>query len=357
MAAAKSKDLYAAVKEVASEIKLREGHKKNEKVTNQLARDLLFFQELDERLGSFGLAAKIPKIIAPKKNNSKAVSSLLLSDLHFGSMLGPEVMYPYGAVEESRRLASVVNQHINTFSGKADKLNLYLLGDIIQNQLHDVRDGAPLAAQTAAAIHLLSQTIVLLASSFNKVEVYCTTGNHGRFTSRHKERATHQKWDSLEQVIYYSLYKIFEKTKNVAFHINKLQYVMHEVCGHTVFATHGDTVMEVGSPNRTMSVKGVEGIINRLAGSFPKKPNVFLCGHTHSPMFHVMGNGARLVMNGALVPSDEYSMTHGWFTTTSGQWGWLTDDASPVYDLRFLEVSGKDDKNATLNSIIGPYDY
>jgi hypothetical protein len=71
----------------------------------------------------------------------------------------------------------------------------------------------------------------------------------------------------------------------------------------------------------------------------------------------VMGTGARLIMNGALVPSDEYSQTQGWFSTTSGQWAWLTSEECPSYDIRFLEVSKKDDADKTLNEVISAYDY
>jgi hypothetical protein len=357
MSSSKRKSVYENVKEVAAEIKLRDGIKKNDKVSDQLARDLIFFDELDARLDKLVGSIKYTKPVKMTKGKMKTVANLLLSDLHFGSMLGPEVMYPYGSLEESRRFGSVISQTVNGYSERADHINVYLMGDIIQNQLHDVRDGAPLAAQASAAIHYLTQGLAQLANSFSKVDVYCSTGNHGRFTSRHSSRATHQKWDSLEQVIYYAVSKVFSKSKNVSVHLNKNHYVMHDVLGHTVFATHGDTVMEVGSPNKVISVKGVEANISRISSNFQKKPSVFLCGHTHSPLVHVMGTGARLIMNGALVPSDEYSQTQGWFSTTSGQWAWLTSEECPSYDIRFLEVSKKDDADKTLNEVISAYDY
>jgi len=354
---AKTSAVFSSVKEKASQIRLAQGQRRSEQVELQLARDSIFFDELEDRIAKYKHIVLPPLKQTKKATDKKIIASLLLSDLHFGSMLGPEVAYPYGALEESRRMGSVIQQTIDAFSDQTDYLNVYILGDIIQNQLHDMRDGAPLAAQTAAAIHYLSQTIEQLQVHFPVINIYTSTGNHGRFTSRHKDRATHQKWDSLEQVIYYSLSKVFEKRKGVTVHLNKSHFVCHSVLGHYVFATHGDTVLNVGSPNSSINVKGVEGIVSRVASNFQVHPKLFLCGHTHSPTLHVMNSGARLIMNGALVPSDEYASTQGWIKTTSGQWGWLTSEGKPCYDIQFLEVGRKDDSDKELNKIITPYEY
>lgn len=354
----KASDVYRSVSERAEELKLREGHKKSSKIVDSLAKDSLFFDELENRMDRLLAKVKIPSTkIAKPPQKGKPVANLLLSDLHFGSMLGTEVIFQYGAFEESRRFASVIQQTISAYEERADSVNVYLLGDIVQNQLHDARDGAPLAAQACAAIHLLSQGLFHLAETFKNVDVYCSTGNHGRFTSRHHDRAVHQKWDSLEQVIYFSLAKMFSSHKRVNVHINKSHYITHVTSGHHVFATHGDTIMNVGSPNKTINVKGVEGILARLNTNLDNKIKLFLCGHTHSPTIHMMNNGTMLIMNGALVPSDEFAATQGWLTTTSGQWGWLNDEKSAAYDVRFMKVGPEHDKLPDLNRIISPYEY
>lgn len=354
----KASDVYRSVSERAEELKLRDGHKKSAKVVDSLAKDSLFFDELENRLEKTVAKLKFPSgKVSKSPQKGRPVANLLLSDLHFGSMLGTEVVFQYGALEESRRFASVIQQTISSYSAQADAINLYILGDIIQNQLHDARDGAPLAAQACSAIHLLSQGIAHLGESFKQVDVYCSTGNHGRFTSRHHDRAVHQKWDSLEQVIYYALARMFASHKRVRIHVNKSHFITHVTSGHHVFATHGDTIMNVGSPNKSINVKGVEGMLSRLNTNLDNKIKLFLCGHTHSPTIHVMNNGTMLIMNGALVPSDEFAATQGWLTTTSGQWGWLNDEKAAAYDLRFMKVGPEQDKLAELNKIITPYEY
>lgn len=354
----KARALYVSVAERAQQIRLRDGQKRSDKVMNKLSEESLFFDELENRLSEALKGWKRPSVAKTPSKKSDPFANLLLTDLHFGSMLGSEVIFPYGALEESRRMASVVQQTIDAYGKQTNKLNLYLLGDIIQNQLHDARDGAPLAAQACAAISILSQAISGLETVFdNEINVYCSTGNHGRFTSRHHGRAVHQKWDSLEQVVYYSLSKMFEGSKVVKFHLNKSHYIQHSVAGHSIFATHGDTVMNVGSPNKSINVRGVESILARLKGNFDHSVKVFLCGHTHSPMVLPMSNGTYLIMNGALVPSDEFASTQGWLTTATGQWGWLTNEKRAAYDFRLHEVGPEQDKDAELNRIIKPYEY
>lgn len=349
-------DVYSAVAERAKELKLKEGQKRSSKVTDRLSEESLFFDELQFRLEKTLKDWKKPaQVKKPNKAKKQPVANLLLSDLHFGSMLGAEVVFPFGALEESRRLASVVEQTIQAYGEQTDRLNVYILGDVIQNQLHDARDGAPLAAQACAAIDLLGQALQALLRVFPDMNVYCSTGNHGRFTSRHHGRAIHQKWDSLEHVVYFALERMFQGSAKV--HFNKSHFVHSAVSGHEFFATHGDTVLNVGSPNKSVNVRGVEGLLGRLNGNFSNKVKIFLCGHTHSPTMHVMSNGVWLIMNGALVPSDEFAATQGWLTTASGQWGWLTSEQVPVYDTRFHIVGPEQDKNPELNKIISPHDY
>lgn len=353
-------DIYEALLARSADMKLTNGKARSEKVQTRMAQDVLFFEEFEARLGRTLKKFTLPnKKLAAKKpvSSKKQVANLLLSDLHFGSMLGQEVLFPYGALEESRRMASVVDQTIENFSDKADAINVYILGDVIQNQLHDARDGAPLAAQTCAAIHLLGQTLQQLSSHFSQVEVFFATGNHGRFTSRHKERATHQKWDSLESVVYFSLMKTLAGVKSVRFNLNKSHYINHMSAGHHMFATHGDTIMSVGSPNKSVNVKNIETLLGRISGNFEKPVKVFMCGHTHAPLMHMMSNGTYLIMNGALVPSDEFASTHGWLKTTCGQWGWITNEKSPVRDIQFMSVGQDQDKDSDLNRIITPYEY
>ena len=165
----------------------------------------------------------------------------MLSDLHYGAALDKrELPLAYGHNEEARRTAAValwLSEHRDLETRRSTDLHVNLIGDIIQGQLHDQRDGDPLAEQVCAAIHILSQFVAYVsASGYNHVYVHCTPGNHGRNTSRHKERATSQKWDAIETMVYYAVMKATKHLKNVTFQIPYTPFVTYSVYGHKVFA-------------------------------------------------------------------------------------------------------------------------
>jgi len=347
--------IKALLDEMAVEERASSEKKLAKKTATTLAKEHVFLDALEDRLSSI-LKGKINVAHASRKpTGTTSESHLVLSDLHFGALLGREVLSPYGAKEEARRFASVVQQACQ-LSGNSGKLHVHLIGDVIQNQLHDPRDGAPLADQVAAAIHLLVQGIGVLAATYNQIEVHCSSGNHGRNTARHHERATHQKWDSVEQIIYFSLKTALAHVKNVKINVSKQQFYTIKSMGHTIFGTHGDTVMSVGSPGKSVNSRNIESLINRFCAAVGKI-DLFVMGHLHMGTYLSFSNGSSVMVNGALIPSDEYAVTIGYLQNSCCQLFWQTDTQRAVYNFNKLFISSKDDKNPTLDSIIKAYDY
>jgi len=295
-----------------------------------------------------------------KKDTSRYLT-LVLSDLHFGSdVLKEETgVMDYGKIEESRRIAKIVYETIEYKKQhrKDTSLNVLLLGDVIQNQLHDARDGAVLAEQVCRAIYLLTQVIQRLSQEFPSVIVYSNTGNHGRYTSRHHNRATNQKWDSHETVITYAVKNACSSLKNVTFVIPKTAFVNYELFGQKIFATHGDTALNTGFPGSSINVKSLETQINKINASLSdtQEYKVFICGHVHTGSLVHLNNGSTLITNGALIPPDQYAGSIGIFETKCGQWLFETISGYPVGDSRFLQVDGSTDNDASLDKIISPF--
>jgi hypothetical protein len=184
---------------------------------------------------------------------------VLLSDLHFGAHLKPEECpFEYDTVQESRRLGRVVEQvadYKRQYRNET-KLIIHLLGDIIQGQLHDQRDGEPLALQFAASVHYLVQAVMFLASQYSSVEVYCQTGNHGRNMSRHPDRAVIQKFDSIETMVYVAMKAAILNSgvTNCKINIPKTPYYTVQLFDAKGLFTHGDTVLKPGYPGRSIQV-------------------------------------------------------------------------------------------------------
>lgn len=357
----RDRDVADSLLQAAADLQHRNGVSRNRVITTAFARDEIFVNQIVESI------SKIMKnrIVARKyqtrrKKDMERQLNLVLSDLHFGANLDPrEVPRRYGHHEEARRLAAVVIQAAEYKRHYRDEttLVLHLLGDIIQNILHDPRDGLPLAEQTSTAIYLLVQAIVFLSSQFPRIEVRCATGNHGRFTSRHKERATAQKWDSIETVIYYAVKTATAHLPNVSFEIGYRPYYTWGSFADRGMATHGDTVIKPGFPNSSVDVKSMRNQLNEFNAprTDVEKVKLFVCGHVHTAAVVELPNGVSVVTNGALIPIDPYGESINIHDTVCGQQLWESVPGYIMGDHRFLRVDENTDADASLEGVIKPF--
>lgn len=344
-------------------VQVREAAQFNRRDAKTAAREQAFLDKFEQLVTKLaGTAKSRPLVVAPKPT-AKGITrelNILLSDLHFGSDLDPRyVPMQYGKVEEARRLAHVVKTVSNYKRDhrKETRLRVHFGGDMIQGQLHDMRDGDILAAQCARAIHLLKQAVEVFAAEFPEVIVDCTTGNHDRNTARHHNRATYEKSDSMATIIYYAVKTATSNLKNVKFDITRKPYITYDSFGSKCFGTHGDTVLNPGYPGNVINAKALETQINRINASLPNADEykLFFVGHVHVGTVIHMGNGAILITNGALIPSDQYSVSIGLFENACGQSMWESVPGFVVGDYRFITVNGKTDKDATLDAVIQPF--
>lgn len=336
--------------------------KRNRSATVVAANNALFKEQLSSSLEKMlNKRYFVGKTYKPrKKEKTNRIVNVSLSDLHYGAALDPrEVPLPYGPVEEARRTAAVAQQVAEFKMQYRDETELYihLKGDIIQNQLHDARDGEPLAHQAAAAMHYLTQFVVFQASKFKKVTVWCTPGNHGRFTSRHKERATNQKWDSIENTIYYAIKIATRHVPNVTVNIPYTPYYTYEAFGMHGFMTHGDTVLKVGFPSSSIDVKGARKQINEINAKRGEehKYKLFGAGHVHSASWVKLPGNIYLMTNGCLIPTDAYAQSIGITDTACCQNVWETVPGRMVGDRREADVNEHTDKDKSLDKIIEPF--
>lgn len=360
----KHKIVKEFVQERALELTQKDRDRYNYKITDGLAREKLFIEELDRTLRhSF---KELPKLESkPPANRGKIdrVLNVLLSDLHFGSDLDPnEFPHAYGTVEEARRLAAIFKQvaDYKPQHRQHTRLIVHLGGDLICGNLdHDPRQGDYLARQCSRAMYLLSQGIRYISSHFSSVEVYCTPGNHGRNTKRHKERATDQKIDSFETVIHYGMKLALANIKNVKVNIPIPPYYTYEVFGNRGFVSHGDTMLKVGYPGNTINVANIEKFINKInsaqANSGLKPFKLFAIGHVHLGSIVHLPNGTVFMSNGCLIPPDGFALSNNNLETMCGQWIWESVDQHLVGDHRFVTVDVGDDKNPELDKIIKPF--
>lgn len=294
-----------------------------------------------------------------KSQNNDRIFNLVLSDLHFGADIDGEETgsLTYGKVEEARRFAKVITETCGYKLEKREstELNVFLLGDLIQGLLaHDPRDGSELSEQFCRAIHLLGQGLGILCEHFKKVTVLCNTGNHDRNIGRHHGRAIHGKFDSFATMIFYSLKKMFQDTPNIKFVIPKTPYVTVQNFDKRIFATHGDTVLGVGSVGKAINIGNIEKQINKINASLKDdlEFNAYIVGHLHHGTVSLLPNGATLLVNPGLPPSDSFGVSLGSLESNSGQLLFESIEGLAVGDIRFIRVNSETDKDSSLDKII-----
>lgn len=347
----------------AKKIKSRNDNVIDKKLATNAARDLLVVSELEKVLGkvfSKGWVKPIKYSGKTRKTHNRIVN-ILLSDLHFGAHLDPnECPIEYNTVQESRRLGRVASQIADYKHQYRDesKLVIHLLGDVIQGQLHDLRDGEPLSIQFAAAVHYLTQFILFSCGQYPKVEVYCTPGNHGRNMARHPNWAVNQKFDSIETMIYTAVKSavLASGVNNCTFVIPMSPYYTVQLFDSKMFATHGDTVLRPGNIGRSINIDNLARQVTKwnaarnIGGPF----QIFAVGHIHVGSVTNLPDGITLVTNGCLIPPDAYSLAIGAPDNTCGQYLFETVEHHPVGDQRFIVVDGAE-KHPKYNDIIKPF--
>ena len=233
-----------------------------------------------------------------------------------------------------------------------------ILGDIVQGDLgHDPRDGSILSQQCIRAIYLLVQFLALLASHFPAgVAVKVTSGNHGRLISRHRSKAINQKFDSLEQMIYFALKTALPQ---IDFISPKTPFIISDLYGKKALFTHGDSFFTTGNISRSIPVAKLEEQINRLNAKLKDTDEFVMIGigHVHQMCQTQLNNNCRLLINSSLCPVDPYAVSLGIVESSQGQWMFESTPDHPVGDTRFITVGSDQDDNTSLDALIKPYSF
>jgi hypothetical protein len=299
------------------------------------------------------------KVNLPKKKKTKRTVVAHMSDTHVGaeihadSMDGINLFNPKIA---ARRIAYYVKQvtQYKPHHREDSDLVLVLNGDIIHGVIHgtDTANVLPASKQHTVALRIFAQAISFLAQSFSKVRVVCESGNHGRFTHKlNKGRQTEEKWDSFETILYTSLMEKFLGNKNIEFILTKSPYTILDIQGHKALITHGDTVISVGNPGKSINVDSITKQINAIAAGLGYRIDMVLVGHVHKSTYVLLDNGTHLIINGCLGGTDEYAQSLGIVSNNPIQEIFEVTPEMTVGDMRFVLVN-KEDDNADLDKII-----
>jgi len=306
----------------------------------------------------------------PKKKKEPHRSVVTIwSDHHFGTNVKKEEVgdrNEFNWVIAARRLGMLCEQ-LATYKVEQrivhDELVILLLGDIIGGVIHG-QEGPQhdlLVYQSSGTLSYYTQALYYLKEFFPKIRVVCQPGNHGR--AMHKsssDRALQQKQDSYENIIYNALSNKFADDPKVFFEIDATPYSDVQIQGHRIFATHGDTVLDIGNVGKLVNTARIEAKINQINSQEIKKGEkayeMFCTGHVHTPHIAEVGVGYPFLVNGCLIGLDPFALSVGIQANNPVQLVWETTQEHVLGDTRRIKVIAAD-KKKKYEKIIRPYKY
>jgi hypothetical protein len=313
----------------------------------------------------------LKEIASPPSDNSKRSICTIWSDQHFGTNFTKDHTKGLNAYNwdiAAHRLALLCEQ-IATFKIERrmvhEELVIFLLGDNIAGVIHDQEGGhIDLSAeQVWGTSGYYIQAISYLLNIFPKIRIECQTGNHGRVMhKKSKDRAMVAKFDSFETMIASNIMSYFAQDKRVTINIPKAPYSDVIVQGHRIYATHGDTVFNVGNPGKSIPLASIEKQINSINANLDMNEpryELFLTGHVHHYMENHVGN-VQVIVNGCMVGTDPFALSVGINDNNPTQVLWETTTHFAQGDLRQVHCkradSASSETHKRFNKIITPYD-
>ena len=140
--------------------------------------------------------------------------------------------------------------------------------------------------------------------------------------------------------------------------IPKAPFALTKIQGHNIFQTHGDTVISVGNPGKTLNMKNISNQINQIEASSlvprAEKIDVVSVGHVHTPTVQILSNGCTLIINGCLSGTDPFAQSIGIFFNNPTQVLFESTEQYAMGDIRIINLSSAD-KDKKLDMIIKPY--
>jgi len=247
---------------------------------------------------------------------------LMLSDTHVGQVIAPDQTLGYGGYDFpmflarlkflERGVTSIMTDHTTT---KLDELVVCLGGDMIHGALnHGAEAGqhATLFEQFFGAGHALAQFLRNLSSLVPKIRVYCTVGNHPRWSHQHK-MPTENRYSNLDQFLYAYIEALTRDMTSVHWHLDKQPFALFDVQGFKFHLSHGDHLKggdkALGIPNHAVG-RMVSSNAQLFGKAQEASPHYFLVGHLHRSIVLPHARGS-FIVNGGFPGLDGYGLAGG----------------------------------------------
>lgn len=186
------------------------------------------------------------------------------------------------------------------------RLQIAALGDMVTGDIHEELAITNDRTVIEAALQLgldCSEFIEALVPDFERIDIDCVVGNHGRRSKKPSAKNVH---DSYDWLVYHLIKLRLAKYPSVTVTAPKSAFHPIKMCGRwQALMFHGDGIRSSmpgvpwgGVARRTRELeRQFEPAIGRI--------DHFLCGHFHQDN---VADGRRILMNGSVKGPDEYSV-------------------------------------------------
>ena len=243
------------------------------------------------------------------------IPTLFASDFHWGETVNPHEIQnvnSYNITIARERCQNLFNRFVDTYKNKIKGVDypgcvLVLGGDMLSGNIHEeLRESNDddLLPCIVSLTEELCSGIKHLKSVFNKVAIFCVTGNHGRST--HKMRFKRRAYTNFDWLTYTMCEKHFMEDKDIVFNIPTGPDCIYQIYNTRYLLTHGDTLGKGGDGMIGMLGPVTRGDVKRRTRQvlMHEPYDVMICGH-----FHQLAMLRSRIVNGSLKGYDEYA--HG----------------------------------------------
>lgn len=276
-------------------------------------------QMFSEIVPTFG---PVPPYVAPKRTakDKASTESLLLhlSDWHYGERVESEStrgFNEYSVEIAERRVQSIVDNAI-AIAKKMEagggwrfpRLVVALNGDLVTGTIHELErhsDPANIIWAVYGCGMLLADALRKLAAQFPTVDVFVTSGNHGRLPDarRMQSKDPTRNWDTLVALIAQTALR---NQSNVTITIPNSYAVSYEVSGVNVLQSHGHDIKSwSGIP--WYGISRFLGNYNGMEAARGGRIGAYLFGHFHSQT-NITYPGGEAFVNGSLIGGTEWTV-------------------------------------------------
>ncbi len=293
---------------------LRTVNKKYSAVIDQGNLTSFLIEAMKDSIVALPELSSVPITVPKNMDHGQHTCVTLLSDLHVGEKVDPEVMAGFGDYDIDifrqrlgrwlRKLLMLVE--IERRSRAVPRLVIFCDGDFISGLIHEELDKTNLLNvmdQMTLAAFALSWAIQQLAPHFESIHISCTVGNHGRNTKKVEYKDPHLSWDYL---CYQHMAQWCSKLSNVTWDIPKSLWTITRVeqMDFLHMHGHGKTVNSLGIP-----YYGIDRMIKdfrELYSIHNEDFDGFCIGHYHHFMERDLGRGP-FFMNPCWKGGDEFA--------------------------------------------------